>query len=153
MHLADTVLQRAYAAKIAGIPLETTYDMDSLRFKLRFINPTPPSSLCPPPVTLASIAADYASPLGMIWPATPTVGEPVRSRITEIHLPRRLYGVAHSDGLLRVRVGAGEVGNWSYDVEVCTASLLACDGTDEFVDRNKLCLSLMIDSRLGSFIR
>ena len=88
--------------------------MNALIYTLRYINPTPPVAPSPPSPP-AQLTMEYERPLSMNWPATPTGGSPVRSRVTEIHLPRRLFGPAAKKGMLRVRVGGGEVGEWTYD--------------------------------------
>lgn len=95
--------QRPYAAKIAGIPTFTSYDLHTRRYIFRYSNPAVSPSA---PKRIASTAHP------------PLEGEAPRARETEIYLPRRRYAEAAKEGKLVVELRKGSQAEWKYDEEV-----------------------------------
>lgn len=97
-------MQRPYAAKVAGVPLFASFDMESRRYTFRWANPATAGD-----ADLPQIQALTSRP--------PRATGPVCARETEFYLPRRRYGQAAREGMLRVALKAGD-GAWKYDAEV-----------------------------------
>ncbi|GAA5872896.1 hypothetical protein JCM1840_005882 [Sporobolomyces johnsonii] len=107
-------VERPYAVKTAGIPLRTSYSLQTRRFTLSYINPVPSSH----PLAASVPTADKSDPK-----SPPIVGTECRARETEIYLPRRRYGKAAREGRLMVQVRDGD-GEWRYDEERQTLYVL-----------------------------
>lgn len=123
VRLRDSI-ERPYAAKIAGVPLQTTYEHKTLAFTLRYASPmTDEADDDDDAIEGEREATCERPPLRHV--------PPVLSRETEIHLPRRLYAKHAQEGQLRVWLGKGARGaKWRYDVEVRPVSMLVTDRTE-----------------------
>ncbi|KAK4047845.1 hypothetical protein OIV83_005188 [Microbotryomycetes sp. JL201] len=101
---------RPFACKVAGTPLSTSYSRLRRKYKLRYANPFSPLKFG------ARIKQEQAT-----VDSPPVVAFEPKARETEIHLPRRVFGKAHRQGKLVVRVSDGE---WKYDPDLQTLYIL-----------------------------
>ena len=107
------VTQRPYAAKVAGVPLHASFEMESRKYTFRWANPAADGSAEEVPQTEA------------LTSRPPRAIGPVYARETEFYLPRRRYGQAAREGRLRVALKAGD-GEWKYDEQVSPSFFQLC---------------------------